>query len=207
MSVPVPATLLAVRPTARALPVGFSLSAAATALVAVIVLRNAANGALLASGFFLAAGAAPVLDDRAQATLNPSPTPRWVRRGVRLGLVLPAMTACWLLLLGIAQLIAPAGDGVPVALATWHCVGMVAVVLTVSCLAQVSAVASFDGSAGVAGLLGVLLGDAMVQRWWPKLSLFLLGDPVVSSRLQVGMGALVALAVLSLSITARDPAR
>ncbi|MGH9164484.1 MAG: hypothetical protein ACRDZW_03085 [Acidimicrobiales bacterium] len=206
MSVPVPAVLIALRPTARALPVRLPLGAVLASLVAVVVLRDVPAGGLLAGGFFLAAGVAPVLDDRAHATLDPSPTPRWVRQGLRLGLVLPALGACWLLLLGVARLVAPADAGVPVAVATWHWAGMVAVVLAASCVAHPLGVPSLDGSPGVAGLLGVLLGDAIVQRWWPKLGVFDLQDPAVSTRLQVRMTVLVVAAVLVVAMSVRDPA-
>lgn len=156
---------------------------------------------------FLAIGAAPVFDDRAATTLDSSATPRWVRRGMRLGLVLPTLGCAWLLLLGVSGLLAPAGAEVPVALATWHWVGMVAVVLTISCVASVLATPTFDGGTGVAGLLGALVADAMAQRLWPKLGVFLLAEPAVTARLQLRMAGLVVMAALALTISARDPAR
>lgn len=207
MSVAVPPALLALRPTARAFPARFFVGAALAALVAALVLRDAPGGALLASGFFLAAGASPVLDDRATATLDPSPTPRWVRRGLRLALVLPVLAGCWLVLLAAVRLLAPPTSSVPVAVATWRWVGMVAVVLIMACAAQALAAPVLDGSAGVAGLLAAVLGDALVQNVWPKVGVFMLAEPTASTTLRLRITALVVVAVVILVVSTRDRAR
>jgi len=198
--------LLALRPTARALPVRFAATGALVALGSVVVLRNAPSNALLLAGVFLAAAAAPVLDDRAAPTLDSSATSRWARRSVRLGLSLPALAGTWLLLLATSELLAPAGVEVPASRATWQWMGMLAVVLTISCVAIAATAPTFDGSAGVGGLLCVLLADLTVQRLWPKLGVFRLGEPAMSTQLQLRMTALVAVAILTLAVFSRDPA-
>ncbi len=202
-----PVAVLALRPTARALPRRFTTAAALAALGSVLVLHRVPNSSLLGAGMFLAIGAAPVFDDRAATTLASSATPRWVQRGIRLGLVLPTLGCAWLLLLAVSGLLAPASAEVHFALATWHWVGMVAVVLTISCLASALDTPTFDGSAGVAGLLSVLVADVMALRLWPKLGVFLLAEPAVTGRLQLRMAGLVVMAALALAISARDPAR
>jgi len=198
--------ILALRPTAKVLPLRFAATASLVALGAVLVLRKTPGTSLVVAAIFLAAAVAPVLDDRAAAMLDSSTTPLWARRGVRLSLSLPTLGCAWLLLLATAVLLAPAGTEVPVALATWHWVGMIAVVLTASCVAGAVSTPTFDGSVGVAGLLGILLGDASVQRFWPKLGVFLLTEPAASTGLQVRMTGLVIVAILALAVTSRDPA-
>jgi len=192
---------------ARALPSGFAAVAGATALASVLLFRHSPANALLVAGVFLAAGTAPLLDDEAATIVASSPTPLWVRRGTRLAVALPTFAIVWLMLLSVAALLAPAGADVPFILVTWHWVGMLAVVLTVSCVATAVAVPAFDGSAGVAGLLGILAADVVVQRLWPRFGVFLLADPDVSTRLQVRMGGLVAVSALALAISGRDPSR
>jgi len=207
MLVTTPAVVAGLRPVAKALPRTFVAGAALAALASLVVLRSQPRGGLVTAGVLLACGLAPVLDDRAATTLEPSPTPRWVRRAMPLALTLPLLGLAWLALLAVAVVLAPAGTSVPLALSTWHWFGMICVVLIVSCSAGSLSVPSFDGSPAVAGLLGVLLGDSFLQQIWPKLGLFLLGEPDVSSRLQTRMVALGALAVLAFAISARDPAR
>jgi len=199
-------TILALRPTAKALPLRFAATATLIALGAALLLRNTPDTGLIVASIFLAAAVAPVLDDPAAATLDSSATPLWARRAVRLILSLPTLGCGWLLLLATAALLAPAGTEVPFAVATWHWIGMIAVVLTTSCVTAALTRPSFDGSTSVAGLLAVLLGDICIQRLWPKVGVFLLADPALSTQLQVRMTALVAVAILALAVSSRDPA-
>lgn len=141
----------------------------------------------------VASGAATLLDDRASPLVASSPMALWWRRATRLALGLPVAAAVWLALRTLADALGP----------TWSPVHLEVVTMTVVVIGAgaVSIRRTSDGRAGPAGppiaLLMVASQFVLPTDW----------DIYPVSAHQFRWWAIAALALLTLALATRDPAR
>jgi hypothetical protein len=147
------------------------LPAGALALLAIQLAGGTPQAGLLAlrsAAVALALGAAFILDDPAAELLGGSPTPLWVRRIPRIGVVLPLLGLLWAAVLGRSRFAAiPVGD------LTLELAGMLTVTLALAACAGRYTGDGMGGRAGGPGLL-VLVPLAWQARMWAGMP----GDPL-----------------------------
>jgi len=196
------------RPTLRAVP---WISVAAGALLGLILVAVPASLVELeprgwATVLRLAAvagavGAAFLLDDPADRTTVVMPTPRLLRRAVRVALLLPLLALWWAAALLALRALAGAAqvDGLPLAGLTVEAVALLAAAIAIAALA------GGTGDGGVTGAVGVLAG-ALLACLPPRPYALVLepADPAWDG--VHGMWALViAAALIAFAVAGRDP--
>lgn len=127
----------ALAPTFRATPLIPAAVACVLACVPPFLVGHPREviGALIGVALLTSVGVGFALDDPAAVTLEASPTPLAVRRGMRLALLGVVLTAGAVVHLSIASVV---GEGVPIPARAWlvECGAFVVVTLAVSALAQ-----------------------------------------------------------------------
>lgn len=147
------------------------LPAGALALLAIQLAGGTPQAGLLAlrsAAVALALGAAFILDDPAAELLGGSPTPLWVRRLPRIGVVLPLLGLLWAAVLGRSRF-----PSIPVGDLTLELAGMLTVTLALAACAGRYTGDGMGGRAGGPGLL-VLVPLAWQARMWAGMP----GDPL-----------------------------
>lgn len=161
--------------------------------------------ALRIATIFLALGAAFVLDDPTEETTGHLPTPRWLRRAVRVGLVAPVVGLTWALLVSVAMRSAVAPDPFPTAALTLELATLV-----IAALALSAASARFvpEGMGGVAAG-PILLGLVAAGHYLPtRLAVFLLGPQAPRWHAAHDIWrVLLFIAIAALLFVSRDPWR
>jgi hypothetical protein len=161
--------------------------------------------ALRIAALFIALGAAFVLDDPTEETTGHLPTPRWLRRAVRVGLVAPVVALTWALLIPLAMRSSVATDPFPSGALTVELATLVIGVLAIS-----AASARFvpEGMGGIAAG-PILLGLVAAAHYLPeRLAVFLL-DPQ-APRWHAAHDVwrvLLLIAIAALLFVSRDPWR
>jgi fluoroquinolone transport system permease protein len=207
-----------VRPTARTIRWSPLLGAIVVAFIQVFVQTretcpptNACVGpearvlALRIAAIFLALGTAFVLDDPTEETTGHLPTPRWLRRAVRVGLVAPVVALTWALLLPLAMRSSVDTNPFPTAAVTLE---LATLVIAALALSVASARFVPEGMGGIAAG-PILLGLIAAAHYLPeRLAVFLLDPqtPRWHSAHDVWR-VLLLIAVAALALVSRDPWR
>jgi hypothetical protein len=127
--------------------------------------------ALRIASIFLALGASFILDDPTEETTGHLPTPRWLRRAVRVGLVAPPVALTWALLIPLAMRSSVDPDPFPTSALTLELATLVIAGLAIS---VASARFVPEGVGGVAAG-PILLGLVAAAHYLPeRLAVFLL---------------------------------
>jgi hypothetical protein len=161
--------------------------------------------ALRIAAIFLALGTAFVLDDPTEETTGHFPTPRWLRRAVRVGLVAPVVTLAWALLVPLAMRSSVDPGLFPTGALTLELATLVIGVLAIS-----AASARFvpEGMGGIAAG-PILLGLVAAAHYLPeRLAVFIL-DPQ-APRWHTAHDVwrvLLLIAIAALLFVSRDPWR
>jgi hypothetical protein len=161
--------------------------------------------ALRIAAILIALGSAFVLDDPTEETTGHFPTPRWLRRAVRVGLVAPVAALTWALLIPLAMRGSVDTNPFPTGALTLELATLVIGALAIS-----AASARFvpEGMGGVAAG-PILLGLVVAGHYFPsQLAVFLL-DPQ-TPRWHAAHDVwrvLLLIAVAALLFVSRDPWR
>jgi fluoroquinolone transport system permease protein len=175
------------------------LPAGALALLAIALAARTPDAGFVAprlAAVALALGSAFVLDDPATELLACSPTPLWVRRLVRVGVLLPLLGLLWAAVLGRGGLAV-----LPVGALTLELAAMVTVTLALSAWAALRSGDGLGGRAGGPGLLALL-----PLAWQAHLWAGIPGDPQWAVAHRRWLATLVAAAALLLWASL-DPGR
>lgn len=129
--------------------------------------------ALRIAAIFLALGAAFVLDDPTEETTGHFPTPRWLRRAVRVGLVAPVVVLTWAMLVPLAMRSSVDPDPFPTGALTLELATLVIASLAISAASARFVAEAMGGVAAGPILLGLVAGAYFLPS---KVAVFLL-DP------------------------------
>ena len=161
--------------------------------------------ALRIAAILIALGSAFVLDDPTEETTGHFPTPRWLRRAVRVGLVAPVVTLTWAMLVPLAMRSSVATDPFPTGALTLE---LATLVIAALALSVASARFVPEGMGGIAAG-PILLGLVAAAHYLPeRLAVFIL-DPQ-APRWHAAHDVwrvLLLIAVAALALVSRDPWR
>ena len=161
--------------------------------------------ALRIAAILIALGSAFVLDDPTEETTGHFPTPRWLRRAVRVGLVAPVVTLAWALLVPLAMRSSVDPDPFPTGALTLELATLVIAALAIS-----AASARFvpEGMGGIAAG-PILLGLVAAAHYLPeRLAVFLLDPQAPRWHAAHDVWRVVfVVAVAALLFVSRDPWR
>ena len=161
--------------------------------------------ALRIAAILIALGSAFVLDDPTEETTGHFPTPRWLRRAVRVGLVAPVVTLTWAMLVPLAMRSSVATDPFPTGALTLE---LTTLVIAGLALSVASARFVPEGMGGIAAG-PILLGLVAAAHYLPeRLAVFIL-DPQ-APRWHAAHDVwrvLLLIAIAALLFVSRDPWR
>ena len=161
--------------------------------------------ALRIAAILIALGSAFVLDDPTEETTGHFPTPRWLRRAVRVGLVAPVVTLAWALLVPLAMRSSVDPSPFPTGALTLELATLVIAALAISAASARFVPEAMGGVAAGPILLGLIAAAHYLPE---RLAVFLL-DPQ-APRWHVAHDVwrvLLLIAVAALALVSRDPWR
>jgi len=161
--------------------------------------------ALRIAAILIALGAAFALDDPTEETTGHLPTPRWLRRAVRVGLVAPVVILTWALLISLALRSSIDPDPFPTGALTLELATLVSASLAISAASARFVPEAMGGVAAGPLLLGLVGGAYFLPS---KAALFLLDPHAERWRAAHDVWrVLLLIAVAALAFVSRDPWR